>query len=182
MKSLVNYSYLVSLIRKVHFKLLLLIHHDQVVRYRKEASNNIGFSEAVKSSIKSCIQEAVSNINGQKKLSLSKRYNLFKTKNNRLKNVSLLDENKLTELAQYFKDKNGQAMLNSIEGKLEKSTEDHVFAAIRHARQGDEHNAQMHADIAGSSCDELSHFMTKERHLKFVSDMKRDLQRFKLIV
>ena len=181
MKSSIDYARLIVLIRKVYFKLLLYIHRDHIVNYRKDISKNVSFSEEIRSSIKSCIQEAVSNINGQKKLSQSKRYNLFKIKNYYSKGGLLLGQNELTELAKYFKEKNGQAMINGIEDKLEKSTVDHVYAAIRNARQGNVFNAQMHADIAASSCEELSHFVSREKHSNFVLKVKNDLERIKLV-
>jgi len=182
MKTLFDYAALARLIRTLQFKLFLAALNNRVVHYRKNIGRSSGIGEDIRVSIKNCIQEAVSNINGQKKLSISNRYRLSSRNKSLHKLDGLVDQHELGELAKYLKKINGQTFINSIETKLEKSTEDHVHAALRYARLGDEQNAQMHAGIANSSCVELSRFMDKEKHLNFVRHIRKNLKPFKLIV
>ena len=182
MKSILYYTGLIQLIRKAHLKISLIVLHKQVLNYRKEVSHVTGLGEELRSSIKFLIQDAMLNINGQNSKNNSMNYEFLANRSNRSKFVQEISRKELGELAKYFKERNNKSIFNSLEDKLEQSTIDHMHEAIRYARQGDERNAHMHADIASSSCEELSHFMDKEQHHEFVGQMKDSLESFKAVI
>jgi len=182
MKTILYYTGLVNLIRKVQLKISLIVLHKQVVNYRKEVGHSAGLGEEIRSSIKLLIQDAMLNINGQNNKKSSAEYRFLSNRASRSIYVQAVSRKELGELAKYFKERNNKSLFNSLEDKLEKSTVDHMHEAIRYARQGDERNAHMHADIASSSCEELSHFMSKERHHEFVGEMKDNLESFRAII
>jgi len=182
MKTILYYTGLIQLIRKLHLKMSLIVLHKQVINYRKEIGHSTGLGDEIRSSIKLLIQEAMLNINGQNNKKNSAEYKLLPNRGGRSIYVQAVSRKELGELAKYFKERNNKSLFNSLEDKLEKSTIDHIHEAIRYARQGDERNAHMHADIASSSCEELSHFMSKERHHDFVGEMKESLESFRAII
>jgi len=182
MKTILYYTGLIKLIRKVQFKVSLFVLHKQVLNYRKEVHHGAGLGEEIRVSIKRLIQDAMLNVNGQDNKKTSADYKLLVNGHDHLMNVQAINHKELSELAKYFKERNNKFISNSIEEKLVKSTADHMHDAIRYARQGDERNACMHADIASSSCEELSHFMSKERHHMFVDEMKDNLENFKAVI
>jgi hypothetical protein len=176
MKTIFYYAGIIRLIRKVHLKISLIVLHKHVLNYRKEVHHVTGLGEEIRSSIEYLIQDAILNVNGQSIKNDSTDYELLANRNNRSTYVQTLNRKELGELAKYFKERNNKSIFNSLEEKLEKSTIDHMHEAIRYARQGDERNAHMHADIASSSCEELSHFMSKEQHHEFVGQIKGGLE------
>jgi len=182
MKTIIYYTGLIRLIQKMHFKISLIVLHKQVLNYRKNINRNSGLSEAIRSSIKFIIQDAVLNINGQNNHNNSEMYESLVYKYNRPACVQSINREELGELAKYFKNRNTKAVFNSIEIRLEKSTVDHMHEAIRYARQGDERNAHMHADIASCSCEELSHFIDKEQYRDFVVQIKDSLESLKAVI
>ena len=182
MKTILYYTGLIKLIRKLQFKVSLFVLHQQVLNYRKEVYRGVGLSEEIRTSIKYLIQDAMLNINGQNNKKNSSDYEFIMNNHNYSRSIRAISHQELGELAKYFKQRNNKSIFNSIEEKLEKSTADHMHEAIRYARQGDERNACMHADIASSSCEELSHFMSKEQHHAFVDQMKDSLENFKAMM
>lgn len=172
------YTGLIKIIRKVQFKISLSALHKQILNYRKDVHHSTGLGEEIRSSVKHLIQDALLNINGQNDKK-STEYELLENRHDHSMHIQTIHHKELGELAKYFKERNNKAIFNSLEEKLEKSTSDHMHEAIRYARQGDERNAHMHADIASSSCEELSHFMSKEQHHAFVSQMKESLENYK---
>ena len=182
MKTILYYTGLIKLIRKVQFKISLAVLHKQVLNYRKDVYHGAGLGEEIRASIKSLIQEAMLNVNGQNNKKTSADYDFLVNRHGYSIGVQSIDHKELGELAKYFKERNNKSIINSIKEKLEKSTIDHMHEAIRYARQSDERNALMHADIASSSCEELSHFMSKEQHHEFVGQMKGSLDEFKTVI
>lgn len=178
MKTITYYTRLIKLIKKVHFKISLIILHKQVLNYRKDVSHSSGLSEEIRLTIKHLIQDSVLNINNQNN---SMDYKPLENKNSHSKHAQTIDRKDLGGLAKYFKERNNKDVFNSIERKLEKSATDHMHEAIRYARQGDERSAHMHADIASSSCEELAHFISKEQYHEFVGQMKHSLESFKVV-
>ena len=182
MKTILYYTGIIKFIRKVQFKVSLFVLHQQVLNYRKDVHHGAGLGEEIRGSIKHLIQDAMLNINGQDNKKSSADYDLLVKRYQHAMNVQAISHKELGELAKYFKERNDKSIFNSLEEKLEKSTADHMHEAIRYARQGDERNAHMHADIASSSCQELSHFMSKEQHHAFVDKMKGSLENFKAVI
>ena len=182
MKTILYYTGLIKLIRKVQFKVSLFALHQQVLNYRKEVHHGAGLGEEIRDSIKHLIQDAMLNINGQDDKKTSADYKFLVERHGHSMSVKIIPHKELGELAKYFKERNNKSIFNSLEEKLEKSTADHMHEAIRYARQGDERNAHMHADIASSSCEELTHFMNKEQHHAFVDEMKDRLENFKAVM
>lgn len=182
MKPILYYTGLIKLIRKAHLKISLIVLHKQVLNYRKEAHHVVGLGDEIRSSIKYLIQDAMLNINGQGDKNNSANHELLANRGNYSRHVQTINRKELGELAKYFKERNNKFIFNSLEEKLEKSTVDHMHEAIRYARQGDERNAHMHADIASSSCEELSHFMSKEQYHEFVGQMKGGLENLKAVI
>ena len=181
MKTILYYTGIIKFIRKVHLKISLIVLHKHVLNYRKEVHPVTGLGEEIRSSIEHLIQDAILNINGQSNKNDSTDYESLANRSSRSTYAQSISRKELGELAKYFKERNNKSIFNSLEEKLEKSTIDHMHEAIRYARQGDERNAHMHADIASSSCEELSHFMNKEQHHAFVDEMKSNLENFKLV-
>ena len=182
MKTVLYYTGLIKLIRKVQFKISLAVLHKQVLNYRKDVLHGAGLGEEIRASIKSLIQDAMLNVNGKNNKKNSADYDFLVNRYEHSLGVKSINHKEFSELAKYFKERNNKFIFNSIEEKLEKSSIDHMHEAIRYARQGDEQNALMHADIASSSCEELSHFMSKEQHHEFVGQMKGSLEDFKAVI
>ena len=179
MRTILYYTGLIKFIRKAHLKISLAVLHKQVLNYRKVVQHSTDLDEEIRSSIERLLQEAVLNVNGQSNKKDSTDCEFLVNGRNHSVYAQNISRKELSELAIHFKERNNKFIFNNIEEKLEKSTIDHVHEAIRHARQGDEQNAHMHADIASSSCEELSHFMSKERHQELVCQMKGGLEKFK---
>ena len=171
-----------KLIQKVQFKIALAVFHKLVLNYRKDLHHGAGLGQEFWASTNSVIQDAMLNVNGSNNKKTSADYGFLVNRYEHSLGVQPIGHKELGELAKYFKERNNKFIFNSIEEKLEKSSIDHMHEAIRYARQGDEKNALMHADIASSSCEELSHFMSKEQHHEFVGQMKGSLEDFKAVI
>lgn len=74
---------------------------------------------------------------------------------------------------------NGSGIYPEIVNKLENSIWEHIHATIRYARQGDEHNATMHSDIANSACKELAHYLDDEHYQAFIIKIGEHLDTYK---
>lgn len=169
MKTLIYYTFLIELIRKVHFKISIIILHMRVKNYRKSRPKNKDISEDLQDYIDEIIEN---NKHRQSQVTHSVTV-VYTNMNHRPKHLAHIDHQEVGDLSRYFKQINNEsANHNRIEEKLQKSTIDHMHAAVRFARDNDKRNAIMHADIACSSCKELAHFMEKERHKEFITQLK----------
>ena len=93
-----------------------------------------------------------------------------------LANQKIAVKNYVGELSKYFKAYHNYSELHpSIAEKLEHSTWEHLHASIRHARQGEQRLAQMHADIANNAYKELAHYVSNEAHAEFTKEIQGQL-------
>lgn len=92
----------------------------------------------------------------------------------------VLSRERIDELSKYFKERNKGAELHQpIKKQLEHSVWEHIHAALRCARKGDERNSKMHVDIVDSACKELAHYMDEEPYLEFIGHVEEHLSTLK---
>jgi len=180
MKTIIFYSELIRSIRRVYCRISLIILHSRVLDYHGQSrQDTVTYMNDIRSPLLDIISDIIENrINApetpallprdtQHEYHIRPRHNYLHPHNEKFENTG--------ELSKYFKDRrNGEKMYDGIKVKLEQSTMDHVHAALRFARQADTRNAKMHVDIASCSCKELSHFMTKDEHLEFISGIQKN--------
>lgn len=90
---------------------------------------------------------------------------------------SLLLGRVLSGLSRQFKK---QSVLTPVDletgAKLTKSTWDHIHAALRLARQGDERSARLHSDIANNAIREAGHYLPEDDYRDLVKAVTEYLQ------
>jgi len=87
-----------------------------------------------------------------------------------------IDKKNVGELSRYFKARwNGSDIHPGIKEKLERSAWEHLHASIRHARQGENETARIHADIAHYACNELAHYLSEKDYQCFTSELEKHL-------
>lgn len=189
MKEITFYSSLIRSIEQIYFRFALIVLHKRMDGYHKQASQSIKpYANDIKSPLIECIDEIIENDQGNPEDLDSINYSILTSsitylhgpaKHNTVERHVINKEN-VGELSKHFKARsNGAALHPGIKEKLEHSTWEHIHAAIRHARKGDNSNAKIHTDIASSACKELAHFMEEEHYLEFIMEIEKHFDAIK---
>ncbi|MCW8955927.1 MAG: hypothetical protein OQL09_03520 [Gammaproteobacteria bacterium] len=85
----------------------------------------------------------------------------------------------VTALSSHFRGRAGYEMQPELSEKLKNSAWSHVHTALRYARQGDESNAKLHANIACNALKEAEHYMSDEACAELSSEVDKLLEQIK---
>lgn len=185
MKNIVFYSAFIRELQKIYARLALNILHIRMDRYHKQSYQRTNSNaHDIKLPLLECVNKIIDRVNTEPNVdptrdppvTASATPNPPVLENHQTINLPMMNNDTVGELSRYFKARsNGADLHPGIEGKLEHSTWEHIYAALRYARQGDNRNAKMHTNIASSACKELAHYMTEEQYQGFVAEIEKHL-------
>lgn len=185
MKATIFYDSIIGAIEKLYLKFAITVLHKRMDGYHKQLSQTTETNASgIKSPLLECLDEIIDVCKKKPHANSSMDYSLLSTHiSNQYKHVEphaikrhIIDRENIRELSRYFKERsNGSELHPAIEERLEHSTWEHVHEAIRYARNSDNRNAKMHADIACNACMELAHYMVEEHYLAFVIKIEEHL-------
>ena len=89
--------------------------------------------------------------------------------------TSKFNEGAESELASYLANKIVEGNKEHLADKLQRSVQEHVFAAHRYARSGQGSIAKLHADLVTNALNTLSHYMTVDDYSRFVVMIDKQL-------
>lgn len=189
MKNRLSLSSLIEAIERFYVSVSVTILHKRMESYHRQSSNSTKpYANDIKSPLLECINEIIENGQGNPEppdvfvysdpVGVTIRPHTAEELRRGARYV--LSREDVGELSKYFKARAGGSDLHpGIKEKLERSTWEHIHAAIRYARQGDSRNASMHAAIANSACKELAHYMVEEQCREFILGIEEHLEIFK---
>jgi hypothetical protein len=178
MKTTKYYVLLIRVIEGIYFKVTLSLLHKRMDGYHQQSCRGIKpYAGDIKEPLQECIDTIV--FHGLNQTGDSKLIHELDTANQHIpekynvEELHQLNKERVAELAHYFKSRRSEFVLNAgIEEKLEHSTWEHIHAVVRCAKQGDDHGARMHADIASTACQELAHFMLEKNYTDFIGEIE----------
>jgi len=89
--------------------------------------------------------------------------------------TSKFNESAESELSSYLANKIVEGNKEHLAEKLQRSVQEHVFAAHRYARSGQGSIAKLHADLVTNALNTLSHYMTADAYSRFVAMIDKQL-------
>jgi hypothetical protein len=185
MKKTLFYSTLKQEIEKIYIKVSLIVLHKRIKGYSKQSDqSNVSHTHDIGIPLLECI-DAI-NVNRRDDSDTSRvsddanAESVITDPHAPIKYQPLkphvIDKKNIGDLSRYFKARsNGAELHPEIKEKLECSIWEHIHATIKYARQGDNRNAKMHADIVCSACKELAHYMSKDDYMNFIAGVNEHL-------
>lgn len=177
MKKTVLYGSLIRAIEGIYTKVTLTILHKRMDGYHQQSYRGITpYAGNIKKPLLECIDVIV--FHGLSEIAAPEHSQIMDVATQHIPEkyngpeLQRLNKDRVVELAQYFKSRHNDSVLNAgVEEKLEHSTWEHIHAVVRCAKNGDDRSARMHADIASTACMELAHFMVEEQYIEFMGDI-----------
>lgn len=173
----------IQILRKLYFKVLLVIFHNRKNSYRNNisTSKNIDMNKTLLTQIEKLA--ATANINAEEKIPDSSHPEAAKESKNNSQYQSKHTEQATTPstkedtLSKYFKNHEIVEIYPKISDKLKQSALDHVHAALRLARNGDLSAAQLNAKIADNALKEAAHYLSDAEYYKFSQKISEEINR-----
>ena len=187
MKQTISYSVLIYKIKKLYFKISLIILHKRINSYHRKVTHK-NHTNDIKSPLHECVDIIVGYALNNPEVIYTIDHGVNKNSANQHGDEkkhaatphSTVNQEHISDLSKYFKARSqGSDLYPGIEEKLEHSIWDHVHATIRCARSGDERCSKMHADIADSACKELAHYVNAEDYRTFTEEVEVHLKTLK---
>ncbi len=185
MKNILFYSAFIRELQKIYSRLVLNVLHIRMDRYHKQSYHGTKSSaHDIKSSLLESVDKIIDKVKAKPDVSHTVDHATLADATTHAPTHAkypaadpyVVNSENVGELSRYFKARSSGVDLHpGIEEKLEHSTWEHIYAALRYARQGDNHNAKMHANIASSACKELAHYKNEEQYQGFVAEIERHL-------
>lgn len=190
MKGLLFYSALIAVIEKIYLKIAVTILHKRMHAHHQISQQEArSYTQDIKSPMLECIDEIISDSMDTTSTVYSMHYVIPTSARTNLHEPGaiytevqhVIDKKNVGELSRYFKERrNGAEIHPDIAEKLERSIWEHTFSSVRYAREGDNHNASMHADIADYGCKELAHYLSEEDYRHFTKTVEEHINSLKL--
>ena len=179
------YSVFIRELQKVYSRLVMTVLHTRMDRYHQPSLPRAKpHTSDIKLSLLECVNKIVDEEKDKPKgLPATSPTTLASALTDaptpeKLDNINFHEGNNenVSELSRYFKARNNGTELHpGITERLEHSTWEHLYSALRYARKGDKNNARIHVNIASSACKELAHYMPDKQYQGFVREIEQHL-------
>lgn len=172
------FSALIQELEQIYARLVLSVLHSRMTRYQQQARRALrDHASSIKLPLLACIESLAADARITSSVNSENPTNLLSSGSSANAATDTINTENIGELSKYFKARiNGVELHPGIEVRLEQSTWEHMLAALRYAKQGNTQTAQLHAAIASSACQELSHYMQEKEYSDFIGEIDKHLQ------